>query len=178
MKRLPGHSKSAVQAAVEVVNLRNSGSLVTVEQILAVVKRAGYSPESTVTINFSTETDEALKALEDVLRSELPGAAEAVNRVLRNVAARLELRRDNKGGWHLRAISKPPEFMAQLVLDAVMGVAALVEIDDLTRLSTCADPECTNVTFDVSKNRSRRYCSVAHGNKAAVAAYRARRAAE
>ena len=41
----------------------------------------------------------------------------------------------------------------------------------------CAGDGCQGVVVDLSRNRSRRFCSTACGNRAAVAAYRARRAA-
>jgi predicted RNA-binding Zn ribbon-like protein len=41
----------------------------------------------------------------------------------------------------------------------------------------CADPDCGGVVVDLSRNRSKRFCSVSCGNRNAVAAYRARQAA-
>jgi predicted RNA-binding Zn ribbon-like protein len=53
----------------------------------------------------------------------------------------------------------------------------VVRSDELTRLRICAFPTCENVVVDLSKNRSKRFCEAGCGNRAAVAAYRARRAA-
>jgi predicted RNA-binding Zn ribbon-like protein len=42
-------------------------------------------------------------------------------------------------------------------------------------LSLCAESSCTGIVLDLSRNRSRRFCSTACGNRVAVAAYRARK---
>jgi predicted RNA-binding Zn ribbon-like protein len=39
----------------------------------------------------------------------------------------------------------------------------------------CADERCDGLVLDLSRNRSRRYCSTVCANRNAVAAYRARR---
>jgi predicted RNA-binding Zn ribbon-like protein len=38
----------------------------------------------------------------------------------------------------------------------------------------CADDRCEGLVLDLSRNRSRRYCSTTCANRNAVAAYRAR----
>jgi predicted RNA-binding Zn ribbon-like protein len=42
----------------------------------------------------------------------------------------------------------------------------------------CEFPTCDNVLVDLSKNRSRRFCEAGCGNRAAVNAYRARKASQ
>ena len=53
----------------------------------------------------------------------------------------------------------------------------VVREDELSRLGVCADPGCDGLVLDLSRNRSRRFCSTACTNRAAVAAYRSRRSA-
>jgi predicted RNA-binding Zn ribbon-like protein len=50
----------------------------------------------------------------------------------------------------------------------------LIRADELSRLAICADETCGGIVLDLSRNRSRRFCSTACGNRLAVAAYRAR----
>jgi predicted RNA-binding Zn ribbon-like protein len=57
-----------------------------------------------------------------------------------------------------------------------MGLLDLVRSDELDRLRTCAAEDCDDVLVDLSKNRSRRFCDGGCGNRANVAAYRARKA--
>ena len=59
-----------------------------------------------------------------------------------------------------------------------MAFVDLVRADDLGRLRRCAAEDCDAVLVDLSRNRSRRFCDTGNcGNRAHVAAYRARRAA-
>jgi|SRR6266508_3496531 len=63
-------------------------------------------------------------------------------------------------------------------LGAEIGVALAILVRDgsIDRLRLCASPDCTNVLIDLSKNRSRRYCSIQCANRQHVAAYRQRQA--
>jgi predicted RNA-binding Zn ribbon-like protein len=53
----------------------------------------------------------------------------------------------------------------------------VIRLDEMSRLGTCADDGCAGIVLDLSRNRSRRFCSTTCTNRAAVAAYRARQAA-
>jgi predicted RNA-binding Zn ribbon-like protein len=44
----------------------------------------------------------------------------------------------------------------------------------MSRLDICADTACNGVVLDLSRNRSKRFCSITCGNRNAVAAYRER----
>lgn len=65
----------------------------------------------------------------------------------------------------------------RMAVEAAMALADLVRAGELGRLRICAHPDCANVLVDLSKNRSRRFCEAGCGNRAAVSAYRARKAA-
>ena len=54
-------------------------------------------------------------------------------------------------------------------------MAEVICANELSRLSVCADDGCEGIVLDLSRNRSRRYCEKGCGNRANVAAYRARR---
>ena len=56
-----------------------------------------------------------------------------------------------------------------------MAMVDIVRAVELSRLAVCADETCDGLVLDLSRNRSRRYCSAACGNRIAVAAYRARK---
>jgi predicted RNA-binding Zn ribbon-like protein len=53
----------------------------------------------------------------------------------------------------------------------------VVRSGELRRLRICEYRDCSSVVVDLSKNRSRRFCDAGCGNRAAVSAYRARKAA-
>ena len=60
--------------------------------------------------------------------------------------------------------------------EAAMAMTDVIRMGELGRLRVCAGEDCVRVLVDLSKNRSRRYCDAGCGNRANVAAYRARRA--
>jgi predicted RNA-binding Zn ribbon-like protein len=55
-----------------------------------------------------------------------------------------------------------------------MAMVDVIRVDELSRLSVCADDGCDGLVLDLSRNRSRRFCSTTCANRNAVAAYRAR----
>ena len=58
-----------------------------------------------------------------------------------------------------------------------MAFTDVIRTRQLDRLRLCAAADCRNVHVDLSKNRSRRFCSTACANRTNVAAYRTRLAA-
>ena len=58
-----------------------------------------------------------------------------------------------------------------------MAMVDVIRADEMSRLDRCASDDCDDVVLDLSRNRSRRYCSTTCGNREAVAAYRARQKA-
>ena len=55
-----------------------------------------------------------------------------------------------------------------------MAMIDVIRADELSRFGICAADDCEDVVLDLSRNRSRRFCSTTCGNREAVAAYRAR----
>jgi predicted RNA-binding Zn ribbon-like protein len=58
-----------------------------------------------------------------------------------------------------------------------MAFADVIRTQQLERLRLCAADDCDSVHVDLSKNRSRRFCSTLCANRTNVAAYRTRHAA-
>ena len=62
-------------------------------------------------------------------------------------------------------------------VECAMALVDLVRSGNVDRLKTCAADDCDRVLVDLSKNRSRRFCTEGNcGNRTHVAAYRERRA--
>ena len=74
----------------------------------------------------------------------------------------------------LRAIRPVLEARACAGADLTLAVSDVVRGDEMSRLSVCADQNCGGVVLDLTRNRSRRFCSTTCANRSAVAAYRAR----
>ncbi|HEV7191630.1 MAG TPA: CGNR zinc finger domain-containing protein [Jatrophihabitantaceae bacterium] len=100
-----------------------------------------------------------------------------VNEMLREAKALPQLVRHDTWDYHLHATSADAPLATRMAVEAAMAFVDVVRADELDRLTICAAPDCENVTVDLTKNRSKRYCESGCGNRAAVAAYRARKAA-
>ncbi|WP_299166449.1 CGNR zinc finger domain-containing protein [uncultured Arthrobacter sp.] len=99
---------------------------------------------------------------------------EAVNALLREFSALPQLVRHDSWDYHIHAVPREAPLSARMAVEAAMAFVDLVRSKELSRVRTCASPDCGNVLVDLSKNRSRRFCESGCGNRAAVAAYRAR----
>ena len=75
---------------------------------------------------------------------------------------------------------RPPtrRWPTRIIVETAMAMIDVIRADEMSRLGICADDDCEGLVLDLSRNRSRRFCSTACGNRNAVAAYRARQATE
>ena len=79
-------------------------------------------------------------------------------------------------GWHVHYFAPGASVADHLAADCGMALAHFVVAGERERLRRCEAPDCRQAFVDLSRNRSRRYCSSRTcGNRLHVAAYRARR---
>lgn len=120
----------------------------------------------------------SLRAVRPVLRELLTAdrdtAAEMVNRMLAEAVALPRLVRHDMLDWHLHAVSPEEPLVRRVLVETAMAMVDLVRADEMSRLSVCADEGCAGIVLDLTRNRSRRFCSTVCANRNAVAAYRAR----
>jgi predicted RNA-binding Zn ribbon-like protein len=76
--------------------------------------------------------------------------------------------------WHIHAVSRDAPLDRRIVVETAMAMIDVIRSDELSRLSVCADDDCGGLVLDLSRNRSRRFCSTRCSNRNAAAAYRAR----
>jgi len=99
-----------------------------------------------------------------------------VNQLLRDGNALPQLVKHDSWDYHLHATPSDAPLATRMAVDAAMAIFEVVRTKELARLRICEFPGCNDVVVDLSKNRSKRYCDGSCGNRAAVAAYRARKA--
>lgn len=114
--------------------------------------------------------------LRELLTADRDDAADIVNAMLRDASALPQLRRHDGHDWHLHAVANDAPFAERIVVETAMAMTDVIRADEMSRLSVCADDTCEGIVLDLSRNRSKRFCSVTCGNRNAVAAYRARQA--
>jgi predicted RNA-binding Zn ribbon-like protein len=100
-----------------------------------------------------------------------------VNALLRDARALPQLVKHDEWSYHLHATPAAAPLATRMAVEAAMALVDVVRSDELRRLRICEYQDCGNVVVDLSKNRSKRFCDDGCGNRAAVAAYRARKSA-
>jgi predicted RNA-binding Zn ribbon-like protein len=166
---------ASLAAAVDLVNTAEEPeTLSTVAELDAWYAEHGYTGRH--------DRDEAelaaLRALRPVLRELLTAdrdrAAELVNAMLADAGAVPQLVRHDGLDWHIHAVPGDAPLDRRVVVETAMAMIDVIRADELSRLSLCADDRCGGLVLDLSRNRSRRFCSRTCANRNAVA-YRARR---
>ena len=104
-------------------------------------------------------------------------AVAIVNGLLRDAGALPQLVKHDEWDYHLHATPPDAPLATRMAVEAAMALVDVIRTKELNRLRICDYPGCDNVLVDLSKNRSKRFCDAGCGNRAAVAAYRARKSA-
>jgi predicted RNA-binding Zn ribbon-like protein len=104
-------------------------------------------------------------------------AVDLVNTLLRDANALPQLVKHDGWDYHIHATSPDVPLADRIAVDAAMAVADVIRSGEFGRLRVCAADDCDDVVIDLSKNRSRRFCSLTCANRVNVAAYRSRRTA-
>lgn len=169
----------ALQAAVRLANTAEEpDTLETVAELAVIFTDLGYSGRHDRT---RAELD-AVRAIRPRLRGLLTAtrdeAVDLVNEMLAEAAALPQLTRHDDYDWHLHAVGDDRPLDVRILVESAMAMIDVIRADEMSRLDVCADTECRGLVLDLSRNRSRRFCSTTCGNRNAVAAYRARQSSE
>jgi predicted RNA-binding Zn ribbon-like protein len=100
-----------------------------------------------------------------------------VNTLLADAKALPQLVKHDGWDYHIHATSPDAPLADRMAVDAAMAIADVIRVGEFGRLRVCAADDCQDVVVDLSKNRSRRFCSLTCANRVNVAAYRSRRTA-
>lgn len=106
------------------------------------------------------------------------GAVPLVNAILAEERALPRLVRHDGRDWHIHATGDHRPLAERILVETAMAMIDVIRADEFQRFGDCEMDDCDGVVVDLSRNRSRKYCSVMCTNRAAQAAYRARQAEE
>jgi predicted RNA-binding Zn ribbon-like protein len=109
---------------------------------------------------------------------QIGAAITKLNTLLAETGASPQIAAHHGRGPHIHVTRPDSPLADRMAAHFAMGLAWLVVAGQAGRIHTCESPTCNDVFVDLSRNRSRRYCSSRTcGNRVHVAAYRARRQA-
>ena len=154
--------------------------LADVAALRAFVANQGISVPGRLTRTSLAEVQQLQPRLRFIFESDDEEAvAAALNDLLAEGPALPQLTNHAGEPWHLHVAPQGAPLAARLAAESAMGLAVVLRDEGITRFKRCETDDCDNVFVDTSRNRSRRYCDPRIcGNRANVAAFRARQRAE
>ncbi|MFB8188336.1 CGNR zinc finger domain-containing protein [Microbacterium sp. NPDC055988] len=170
-------TEEGLRAAVWLVNsAEDPDTLVDIEDENAFLREFPYTGR----LDRDVEEVASLRRLRPRLRAMLLAPrdemASHVNDALAESRLAPALRRHDGVDWHLHAVADDHPLDERILIETAMALIDVIRADEGSRLTVCDDESCEAIALDLSRNRSKRYCSTTCANRNAVAAYRARRA--
>jgi predicted RNA-binding Zn ribbon-like protein len=154
-------------------NTTDSPQAEVIEKILA-VDPASVARLTGADVPGFIELAQRLRQIFQLLhREDVDEAAAILNAMLTAHPAFPHLAKD-EGLWRLHHHPSDTELVPEWNSICAENLARLIGAGYENRFGICSAPECDRVFIDLSKNRSRRFCSIACQNRAKAAAYRQR----
>ncbi|KPC78922.1 MULTISPECIES: CGNR zinc finger domain-containing protein [Streptomyces] len=178
---IPHDTRIALDTVVDLVNTAPEGDtgdgLAELSALYAFAERHDISGVGTL-------GEKDLRAVQDVrgrfaeifAAPDARTAADLVNGLVAAAGTTPQLTNHDGYDWHVHYFAPDASVADHLAADCGMALAFIVVAGEQERLRRCEAPDCRDAFVDLSRNRSRRYCSSRTcGNRLHVAAYRARR---
>lgn len=103
-------------------------------------------------------------------------AVAEVNAMMRD--AQPYLAKHDHYDWHLHSTDNDAPLAERIRVEFAMAFADVIRSGATDRLRECDAPDCEGLVLDLSRNGSKRFCSVRCGNRMNMVAFRERQAAE
>ena len=120
------------------------------------------------------ETRDRLRALWTLDRDDL---AAGINDILTASHALPQLVRHDEFDWHIHATPLDAPLAERIRVEVALALVDMIRAGATDRLRTCEATECEGVLVDLSRNGSKRFCTVRCGNRMNMIAYRERQLA-
>jgi predicted RNA-binding Zn ribbon-like protein len=168
-------TEGALAAVAALVNTEDDGRLEDVAGLDEFVAEWGWTGSR----KHSRGELDAVRALRPRLRplwgEDKDGVVRIVNGLLREFSALPQLVKHDEWDYHLHATGPDQPLADRMAVEAAMAVVDVIRAEEFDRMRVCGAPDCDDVVVDLSRNRSRNYCSTRCSNRVNVAAFRARR---
>jgi predicted RNA-binding Zn ribbon-like protein len=102
---------------------------------------------------------------------------EDINAMLRETHASPQLMRHDGLDWHLHAVPMDAPLADRMMVESAMALLDVARSNETWRMRACEAFDCDGLLLDLSKNGSKRFCSVRCGNRMNMVAWRARQPA-
>lgn len=150
--------------------------LTTVGDLDAILSRFRYSGRIDHDESECAEVALTRKRLRAIWNLGRDGAVAEVNAMLTEADALPQLTRHDDSGWHWHATAADAPLAERIRVEVALALADVIRMDAMDRLRICEAPDCAGLLVDLSRNGSKRYCSVRCGNRMNMVAFRERAA--
>jgi predicted RNA-binding Zn ribbon-like protein len=167
-----------VALANTVADASRSGAdeLATVPELAGFLKEWRYSGRIDHDESELDEVRSTRERLRNVWRMNRDDAVTEVNAMLREAAALPQLTRHDGTDWHWHATAPDAPLAERIRVEVALALADVIRMDEGGRLRACEADDCDGVLIDLSRNGSKRFCSIRCGNRMNMVAYRERAA--
>jgi predicted RNA-binding Zn ribbon-like protein len=150
--------------------------LATVDELSALLARYSYSGRIDHDEAELRDVQQTRTLLRRVWVLDRDDAVVAVNRMLRDAKALPYLARHDTSDWHIHATDPEAPLAERMRVEAALALTDVIRMNEMGRLRVCEADDCTGLVLDLSRNGSKRFCSVRCGNRMNMVAFRERRA--
>lgn len=176
-------TEDTLEFVVDLINTTAAASrsggdeLVTPEQLTALLELHRYSGRFDRDL---AELDD-VRATRDTLRKvwtlDRDDMVAEVNRMLREANAVAHLARHDDFDWHIHATEPTAPLAERMRVEVAFALIDVIRMNETSRMRLCGADDCEGVFIDLSRNGSKRFCSVRCGNRMNMVAFRERRGA-
>jgi predicted RNA-binding Zn ribbon-like protein len=152
--------------------------IATPPQLTELLNAHGYTGRFDRDDRELAEVRRARAQLRHIWGLDRDAAAVEVNTLLRQTRALPQLVRHDALDWHLHASDDDEPLADRILSEASLALVDVIRTDEMTRLRFCEAPDCEGIFADLSRNGSKRFCSVRCGNRVNMIAFRERAAAD
>jgi predicted RNA-binding Zn ribbon-like protein len=182
--KLDSYKDAGLLVAAELVNELAPGAgrdtpisarqaVATLSRILAVDPPSVAALTQTQVPAFLALARQLREVFADLQRRDVDAAAATLNQLLAAHPAHPHLAKE-RGVWRLHHHPHDAPLVPMWTAICAAALAEMVGDGEAQRLGTCERADCGRVYVDVSKNASRRFCSLTCQNRVKVATFRER----
>ena len=148
--------------------------LATPAQLVALLAENVYSGRIDGDERELYEVQEVRDELRRLWSMDRDDAALQINVMLADANAMPYLTRHDHFDWHIHATADDAPLAERIRVEAALALADMIRSDETGRMRVCDADDCTGLLLDLSRNGSKRFCSIRCGNRMNQLAFRER----
>lgn len=152
--------------------------LLTVAQLAVLLAESGYSGRIDHDERELAEVRKTRDRIRRLWTLDRDAAAAEVNAMLQDARALPHLMRHDGLDWHMHATDLSAPLAERIRVEISLALVDVIRTDEMGRLRSCAAEDCDGVLLDLSRNGSKRFCSIRCGNRVNMIAFRQRAAGD